>query len=156
MAPVVKNLPTKARGISNMGTIPGWGGSPGGGHGNPLQYSCLENPWTEEPGGLPSIGPQRVGHNWSAYTHTHTLLLLLLFSNVVTEPCKDLKTNLWESRDKMQKGIKANFTFNFRRFLNTHEACPLNPVMEHLFYLSPTIFICSSQESAESTRWVLL
>ena len=26
------------------GLIPGWGRSPGGGHGNPLQYSCLENP----------------------------------------------------------------------------------------------------------------
>ena len=26
------------------GSIPGWGRSPGGGHGNPLQYSCLENP----------------------------------------------------------------------------------------------------------------
>ena len=25
-------------------SVPGWGGSPGGGHGNPLQYSCLENP----------------------------------------------------------------------------------------------------------------
>ena len=31
--------------------------------GNPLQYSCLENPLTEEPGGLLSIGSQRVGHN---------------------------------------------------------------------------------------------
>ena len=28
----------------DMGSIPGWGRSPGGGHGNPLQYSCLENP----------------------------------------------------------------------------------------------------------------
>ena len=28
----------------NVGSIPGWGRSPGGGHGNPLQYSCLENP----------------------------------------------------------------------------------------------------------------
>ena len=27
-----------------------------GGHGNPLQHSCLENPWTEEPGGLQSMG----------------------------------------------------------------------------------------------------
>ena len=27
----------------DMGSIPGLGGSPGGGHGNPLQYSCLEN-----------------------------------------------------------------------------------------------------------------
>ena len=30
---------------------------------NPLQYSCLENPWTEEPGGLQSMGSQRVGHD---------------------------------------------------------------------------------------------
>ena len=31
-----------------MGSIPGWGRSPGGGHGNPLQYSCLENPMDRE------------------------------------------------------------------------------------------------------------
>ena len=30
------------------------------GNGNPLQYSSLENPWTEEPGGLQSTGAQRV------------------------------------------------------------------------------------------------
>ena len=41
-----------------------WSGrSPGGGHGNPLQRSCLENPRTEEPGGLRSIGLQRAGHD---------------------------------------------------------------------------------------------
>ena len=40
----------------------GLGTSPGGGHGNPLQYSCLENPWTEEPGELQSTGSQRVEH----------------------------------------------------------------------------------------------
>ena len=39
----------------DLGLIPGLGRSPGGGHGNPLKYSCLENPrWTEEPGGLQS------------------------------------------------------------------------------------------------------
>ena len=32
--------------------------------GNSFQYSCLENPWTEEPGGLQSMGSQRVTHNW--------------------------------------------------------------------------------------------
>ena len=49
----------------DLGSIPGLGRSPGGGHGNPLQYSCLENlhPWTEEPGGLQSMGSQRVGHD---------------------------------------------------------------------------------------------
>ena len=41
MALVVKNLPANA---GDTGSIPGLGRSPGGGHGNPLQYSCLENP----------------------------------------------------------------------------------------------------------------
>jgi len=36
----------------DVGSIPGLGRSPGGGNSNPLQYSCLENPRTEEPGGL--------------------------------------------------------------------------------------------------------
>ena len=39
-----KNPPTKAGAAEDVGSIPGWGGSPGEGHGNPLQYSCLENP----------------------------------------------------------------------------------------------------------------
>ena len=36
----------------------------GEGNGNPLQCSCLENPRDREPGGLPSMGSHRVGHNW--------------------------------------------------------------------------------------------
>ena len=44
VAPVVKNLPDNAEDIRDMGSIPGSGRSPAGGHGNPLQYSCLENP----------------------------------------------------------------------------------------------------------------
>ena len=44
LALVVKNLPAKAGDIRDMGSIPGWGRSPGGGRGNPLQCSCLENP----------------------------------------------------------------------------------------------------------------
>ena len=48
---VVKNLPANTGDTGDMCLIPGSGRSPGGGHGNPLQYSCLENPWTEEPGG---------------------------------------------------------------------------------------------------------
>jgi len=45
---VVKNLPVKAGDIRDMGSIPGLGRFPGGGNGNPLQYSCLENLWTEK------------------------------------------------------------------------------------------------------------
>ena len=41
---MVKNLLASAGDVRDKGLIPGWGGSPGGGHGNPLQYSCPENP----------------------------------------------------------------------------------------------------------------
>ena len=44
VALVVKNLPANAGGIRDVCLIPGLARSPGGGHGNPLQYSCLENP----------------------------------------------------------------------------------------------------------------
>ena len=47
----------------DLGLIPGLGRSPGEGNGNPRQYSCLENPWREEPGRLQSMGSQRVRHN---------------------------------------------------------------------------------------------
>ena len=56
MAQTVKNPPASARDASS---IPGSGGFPGGGHGNPLQCSHLGNPWTEQPGGLQSMGSQR-------------------------------------------------------------------------------------------------
>ena len=45
------------------GSIPGLGSSPGEGNGNSLHYSCWRIPGTEEPGGLQSVGSQRVGHN---------------------------------------------------------------------------------------------
>ena len=47
----------------DVGSIPGSGRSPGGGNSNPLQYSSLEIPWTEEPGGLQSMGSQKVRHD---------------------------------------------------------------------------------------------
>ena len=44
VALVVKNPPANAGDIRDVGSIPVLGGSSGGGHGTPLQYSCLENP----------------------------------------------------------------------------------------------------------------
>ena len=43
VALVVKNPPANAEDVRGMGSVPGVGRSLGGGHGNPLQYSCLEN-----------------------------------------------------------------------------------------------------------------
>ena len=44
MVLVVKNTPSSAGNVRDLGLIPGLGRSPGEGNGNPLQYSCLENP----------------------------------------------------------------------------------------------------------------
>ena len=41
---VVKNPPANGGDMRDVGSVSGFGRSPGGGHGNPLQYSCLENP----------------------------------------------------------------------------------------------------------------
>ena len=54
---VVKNPPANAD-TRDTDSIPGLGRCPEVGNGNPLQYSCLKIPWTEEPGGLQFIGLQ--------------------------------------------------------------------------------------------------
>ena len=46
---VVKNPPDNSGDIRDMGSITGSGSSPGGGNGNPLQYSCLGNPMNRGP-----------------------------------------------------------------------------------------------------------
>ena len=62
---MVKNPPANAGDIRDEGMIPGLGRSPGRGHGNPLQYSCLENP--KERGAwqatVLSMESQKVGHD---------------------------------------------------------------------------------------------
>ena len=50
------------------------GRSPGGGHGDPPQYSCLENIMNrEDPSRLQSIGSYRVRHNWNDLAHMHSM-----------------------------------------------------------------------------------
>ena len=65
---VIKNMPANAGDVwdvgSILGLIPGSRSSPGGGNGNPLQYSLHGKCQTEEPGGLQSMGSQRVGQDW--------------------------------------------------------------------------------------------
>ena len=56
---VVKNLPANAE---EVGSFPGSGRSPGEGNGNHSSILAWRIPWTEEHGGLESIGLQRVGH----------------------------------------------------------------------------------------------
>ena len=61
MVLVIKNLPASAEDLRGVGSIPGSGRSPGGGHGNPFQYSCLEK--TMDRGAWPAP-VHRVAKSW--------------------------------------------------------------------------------------------
>ena len=58
MAPYIKNLPADAEDARDLSLIPGPGRSPGEGNGNPLQYSCLENPMDRQAWRLQSMESQ--------------------------------------------------------------------------------------------------
>ena len=68
---VVNNPPAQAGDVRVSGSIPGSGRSPGGGHGNLLQYSCLENPmdWGAWRATVHRV-TRRVRHDWRDFTHT--------------------------------------------------------------------------------------
>ena len=63
MVLLVKNLPANAGDIRDAGSMPGSGRSPGVGNGNPLQYSCLENPVDRGAWRAIVHVSQRVGHD---------------------------------------------------------------------------------------------
>ena len=63
VAPVVKNPPSSAGDIRDMGSIPGSGRSIGGGDGNPLQYSYPDSPMDQGAWRATVIESQRVGHD---------------------------------------------------------------------------------------------
>ena len=67
---VVKNPPTDRGDARDAGLIPGLGRSPGGGHGSPLQYSCLENPMNR--GAWQTTVYRVAKSNWSNLAHAHT------------------------------------------------------------------------------------
>ena len=81
--------------------------SPGEGNGNPLQNSCLENPRTEEPGGLQSMASQRVGHDLPAkqqiipqtvhgvYEHPWAVHRALVFSTALEPDILKLPLSSW-------------------------------------------------------------
>ena len=67
----VKNLPANAGDVGDAGLIPGSGRSPGGGNGNPLQYSCLENSLNGGAWGATVHGVTKESDT-AEHTHTHT------------------------------------------------------------------------------------
>ena len=82
---MVKKLPANAGDGWVAGLIPGSGRSPGGGNGNPLQYSCLENPvdrgdWQATVYGVTKESDTTECIHTHSHSHTHTLSLSLSLS----------------------------------------------------------------------------
>ena len=69
---MVKNLPANAGDAGDAGSIPESGSSSGGGHSNPLQYSCLEKPLDRGAWGTVVQRVAKSQTRLSMHTHTHT------------------------------------------------------------------------------------
>ena len=81
---MVKNLPANSGHIRDVGSIPGSGRSPRGGHGNPLQYSRLENPidrgaWWATVHRVTELDMTEV----TSHTHTHVLCIHIYISSCI-------------------------------------------------------------------------
>ena len=101
----MKTPSANVRDVRDAEMIPGLGRSPGGGHGSPLQCSCLENPWSEHPGRLESMGvtssriwlKQFSTHAWVlwyGYILSFLLFLLVLYKRMSTQTSLSTKENL--------------------------------------------------------------
>ena len=81
----------------------GWEDSPGGGNGNPCEYSCLEIPWTEEPGGLQSTGLQTVEHDWAHIPYP----IASTYQPPVAPPVVTTKKHLLQKLPNVPSGAKS-------------------------------------------------
>ena len=90
MALVVSNQPANEADIGDVGLILGLGRSPGGGHGNPLQYSCLENPMDR---GAWWAAVHRVAKSWTRLSDWHTCVLFRSASCL--HPCSSMSQDFF-------------------------------------------------------------
>ena len=113
---VGKDTVCKAGDPRDQGSVPGLRRSPGEENGNLFQYSCLEIPCTEEPGGLQSMGLQRVRHNLGTKPPPprDRVLFIQVIGKALSHICKCksyylyAKINLRSALKKQNKGQKAN------------------------------------------------
>ena len=100
----------------DLGSIPESGRSAGGGHGNPLQYSCLENPMDGGAWWATSMGSQTIRHDW-ATKHKHNTDLTQSLTHLTAEAdhkiCENVKgpknKNNLEKNEWVRRVIIPNF-----------------------------------------------
>ena len=98
----------------DLGSIPGLGRSPGGGHANPPVFLPGESPWTEKPGGLQSVRSQRIGHDWATkhssqqhalnHCETNTSQTLLMTHTALDMLCLRY---LWDMEEENHRSADA-------------------------------------------------
>ena len=103
----------------DAGSVPGSGRSPEGGHGSPLQYSCLENSMDKEPGVLWSTGSQRVRHYWSGLACMCLLFQAKtpIYSSFSLTSLEQSLGAIWETvfwAIVLSKSAKLNIILNFQ------------------------------------------
>ena len=103
VALVVKNLPANAGDMRDMGSIPGWGSSPGGWHRNPLQCSCWRIRWKKEQRAYSSKESDTTGATQLAHAHTPEMQSLRPGSCT-----KELKISCRASQPVGQRGFRCS------------------------------------------------
>ena len=150
---VVKKKKKSACQARDVGLIPGSGRSPGGGHG----ILAWRIPWTEEPGGLQSVGSQRVGHDWvvnSKNNEEHSRVVRVIIW---------LLANAWShggQREGLEKVSSASpfCQLKLKKCKPAESAGPLPPnegiysIKEHLFETSQPGFPVNELEESEWRR----
>ena len=125
-----------------MGSIPGQGRSPGGGHSNLLSILAWRIPWTEKPGGLQSTGSQRVRHNCTCrhiksffYLEAFMIFLksleFLVYQNMPRNVSFLIKT-IWNSTSQFSLPV-----FSSRKFFSLGLIIPFFFLLILLFLFIP-------------------
>ena len=136
-----------------MGSIPGQGRSPGGGHSNLLSILAWRIPWTEKPGGLQSTGSQRVRHNCTCrhiksffYLEAFMIFLksleFLVYQNMPRNVSFLIKT-IWNSTSQFSLPV-----FSSRKFFS------LGLIIPFFFSIYSIISFYSTKECLLFIYWV--
>ena len=141
----------KAAVNADVGSIPGLARSPGGGNGNPLHILAWRIPWTEEPGGLQSIGSQRVRHGCSELAHMCICLQIHIYLSWSSYFSDNLIKSLTDSVGFLCYGLikptskyrlctqflqeKSDITHNIRNYKVSMDLPTLDYIICDLLYL---------------------
>ena len=124
---LLKNLHAKSGDRRDLGLIPGWGRSSGGGHGNPFQYSCLENPMDSGAWWATVHGVTK-SHTWlkwlsahrpiSAVQQSDTILhIYTFFLNILFHDGLVRRLGIVPCAIQQDLGVYSFFFFNINLFI---------------------------------------